>query len=519
MNWIGNLPWWVWILVALAAIAIRDIFFNRKHTITNNYPIVGHIRYMLEKFGPEIRQYFVANNREELPFNRSERAWIYSSSKKQNNYQGFGSDMDFYTPNYHFIKSDMMSYCPDENHINNKDPYFLPCAKVIGLSNKRKRPYRPRSIINISAMSYGSLSAPAITALNVGALKSGCFHNTGEGGYSYYHDKGADVVFQFGTGYFGVRTKDGNLSYDKLEKLAENNQSIRAIEIKLSQGAKPGKGGVLPASKISKEISEIRGVPMGQDVLSPSYHKAFKNVDELLSTIEKVAERTGLPVGVKAAIGKMEMWEELTDKMIETGSGPDFITIDGGEGGTGAAPPDFADHVALPFFYAFRDIYRLFQSKGLEERVVFIAAGKLGFPAVAINAIAMGVDLIYIAREAMMSIGCIQAQVCHNNTCPTGVATQKKWLTKGLHVPTKADRFANYANTFKQEVLQITQAAGYEHPCQFRGKDIALNLGDNMEVKDLSEIIGYNKTITPFEGTNAIVNCPHIGKQDEKATV
>ena len=309
MEWISSIAWWAWVLIFLGVVGIRDIFFNKKHTITSNFPIVGHIRYMLEKFGPEIRQYFVANNREELPFNRSERSWIYSSSKKQNNYQGFGSDMDFYAPNYHFIKSDMMSFRLDESHINFKEPSFLPGAKVMGQFNQRKRPFRPKSIINVSSMSFGSLSAPVISALNQGCLQSGSFHNTGEGGYSMYHDHGADVVFQFGTGYFGVRTKDDNLDYNKLEKLVESNPSIRAIEIKLSQGAKPGKGGVLPASKISKEISEIRGVPMGKDVLSPSYHKAFTNVPELLETIEKIGDKTGLPVGIKAAIGKTEMWE------------------------------------------------------------------------------------------------------------------------------------------------------------------------------------------------------------------
>jgi glutamate synthase domain-containing protein 2 len=507
------LPWWAWLLILLGLVAFRDIFLNRKHAITKNFPVVGHIRYFLEKFGPEIRQYFVANNREELPFNRSERSWIYASSKNQNNYQGFGSDMDFYAPNYHFIKPAMMSFEVDENHINFKDVDFIPCAKVIGAYNQRKRPFRPRSIVNISAMSYGSLSAAAISALNLGSLKSGCFHNTGEGGYSPYHDKGGDVVFQFGTGYFGVRTEDGNLSLDKLEKVVENNQSIRAIEIKLSQGAKPGKGGVLPAAKISKEISEIRGVPMGQDVLSPSFHKAFTNVPELMVLIEKIAERTGIPVGIKSAIGKMEMWEELTDIMVKTGKGPDFIAIDGGEGGTGAAPPDFADHVSLPFFYAFKAVYKLFQEKGLSARVVFIGAGKLGLPAHVVKAMAMGVDVVYIAREAMMAIGCIQAQVCHKNTCPTGVATQNKWLTKGLDVPLKSDRFASYAKVLRKEVLQITHAAGYEHPCQFQGTDISINLGDNMEIADLNTILGYDKEPSKFEGMNTFVNCPHIGKQ------
>ncbi len=514
-DYVIALPWWVWIVLFLAIVAIRDVFFNRKHAITKNYPVVGHIRYLFEKFGPEIRQYFVANNREELPFNRSERAWIYSSSKHQNNYQGFGSDMDFYAPNYHFIKPEMMSYRPQENHINIAEPDFVPCAKLMGGYNQRKRPFRPRSIVNISAMSFGSLSAAAIESLNKGAHQSGCFHNTGEGGYSPYHDCGGDVVFQFGTGYFGVRTEDGNLSLEKLEKVVESNPSIKAIEIKLSQGAKPGKGGVLPASKISREISEIRGVPMGKDVLSPSYHRAFGNVPELLELIEKIADQTGLPVGIKAAIGKTAMWEELTDLMVSSGRGPDFIAIDGGEGGTGAAPPDFADHVALPFFYAFKTIYHLFQQKGLCERVVFIGSGKLGMPAQVIKAMAMGADLIYVAREAMMSIGCIQAQVCHTNRCPAGVATQNRWLTRGIDVPLKSDRFASYAQTLRKELLQITHAAGYEHPCQFTSKDIALNLGDNMEVVDLEVALNYSKGEIPFEGMNRLRQCPHLGTQQD----
>jgi len=513
LAFIQSLPWWIWILFFLGIVAFRDMFLNRKHAITKNFPVVGHIRYFLEKFGPEIRQYFVANNREELPFNRSERSWIYASSKKQNNYQGFGSDMDFYAPNYHFIKPAMMSFKAEDKHINLREPDFIPSDKVMGAFNQRRRPFRPRSIVNVSAMSFGSLSAAAISALNQGSLKSGCFHNTGEGGYSPYHDLGGDCVFQFGTGYFGVRTADGNLSLDKLEKVAENNPSIRAIEIKLSQGAKPGKGGVLPAAKISKEISQIRGVPMGKDVLSPSFHKAFSNVTGLMELIEQAADRTGLPVGIKSAIGKMEMWEELTDIMVATGKGPDFIAIDGGEGGTGAAPPDFADHVSLPFFYAFKAIYKLFQQKGLTERVVFIGGGKLGLPAQVIKAMAMGVDIVYVAREAMMAIGCIQAQVCHQNTCPTGVATQNKWLTRGIDIPLKSDRFANYAKSLRKEILQITHAAGYEHPCQFRGTDIAVNLGDNMEIADLNIILGYEKDKSKFAGMNAFVDCPHIGKQ------
>lgn len=513
LDFLSTMSWWMWLIVFLVLVIIRDIFFNRRHTISHNFPVVGHIRYFLEKIGPEIRQYFIANNREELPFNRSERTWIYASAKKENNYQGFGSDQDFYAPNYHFIKPAMLALNIGTAHINVSHPDFAPCAKIMGEYNGRKRKYRPRSIVNISAMSFGSLSGPAVESLNKGAHLSGCFHNTGEGGYSPYHNTGADVVFQFGTAYFGVRDADGNFSLDNLEKLVENHPNIRAIEIKLSQGAKPGKGGVLPAAKISAEISKIRHVPMGFDVISPAYHSAFGDVKELLSLIEQIAERTGLPVGIKTAVGKMEMWHELMDLMLETNKGPDFIAIDGGEGGTGAAPPDFADHVSLPFFYAFRELYKLFQAKGLSSRIVFIGAGRLGLPAQVIKAFAMGADLVYIAREAMISIGCIQAQVCHNNTCPTGVATQNKWLTRGIDVPLKSERFANYATNLRKEVLAMAHAAGYEHPCQFKSEDIVLNLGDNAKVVDMSINLGYEKDVVPFDSMNYLYDCGFLGGQ------
>ena len=420
---VSKVPWWVWIGLVLVLVAIWDIFIQRRHTIKHNYPIVGHLRYWLESIGPEMRQYFVANNREELPFNRIERSWIYASAKKENNYEGFGTDRDIYAHQHIFIKNAMIGYQVPKDHPNAKDPYFLPCAKVIGAHNKRKKPYRPASVINISAMSFGSLSAAAVKAMNQGTAKCGAYHNTGEGGLSPYHKQGGDIVFHFGTGYFGVRSEEGGFSMEKMKKLVAENPCIKAIEIKLSQGAKPGKGGVLPGKKITREIADIRGVEVGKDVLSPSTHKAFSNVPQLLQFIESIAKETGLPVGIKGAIGKLEQWMELADLMKKTGRGPDFITVDGGEGGTGAAPPSFADHVSLPFVYGFAGLYKIFQQRGLTERIVFIGSGKLGFPAKAAMAFAMGVDCINVAREAMMSIGCIQAQVCHTNRCPAGIAT------------------------------------------------------------------------------------------------
>ena len=508
---LSGISWWVWILIVLLVVAIRDIFFQRAHTISHNFPIVGHLRYWLESIGPEMRQYFVANNREELPFNRIERSWIYASAKRENNYEGFGTDRDIYAHQHIFIKNRMMAYKIGGDHPNVKDKTFIPCAKVIGAYNKRKKPYRPASVINVSAMSFGSLSAAAIESLNVGVGKAGAYHNTGEGGLSPYHQKGGDVIFHFGTGYFGVRSDDGNFSMEKLISLVSDNPCIKAIEIKLSQGAKPGKGGVLPGAKITPEIAKIRGVEVGKDVLSPATHKAFDSVSELLQLIEDIAEQTGLPVGIKGAIGKLDQWEELADLMIKTGKGPDFITVDGGEGGTGAAPPSFADHVSLPWVYGFSSLYKMFVERNLTHRIVFIGSGRLGFPAKAAMAFAMGVDVINVAREAMMSIGCIQAQVCHTNRCPSGVATQSKWLQSGIHVPLKSDRLAQYFKTFRKELLEITHAAGYEHPCQFTMDDVQVNVDDDFLHSDLKSTYGYEKAKVTFNGMQELQDCTFLG--------
>ncbi len=510
LDFLKAVPWWAWILLVLLIIALRDIF-QKKHTIKHNFPIIGNLRYIFESIGPEMRQYFVANNREELPFNRIERGWVYASSKKENNYEGFGTDRDIYAHHHIFVNNAMMPFALQEGHPNKSDKTFLPCAKIMGEYNNRRKPYRPASVINVSAMSFGSLSAKAVESLNKGVKISNAFHNTGEGGLSPYHSYGGDVVFHFGTGYFGVRNPDGTFSMEKLKELVDSNPFIKAIEIKLSQGAKPGKGGVLPGAKITAEIARIRGVEIGKDVLSPPNHSAFSNVRELHQFIEDIAEETGLPVGIKAAIGKLDEWEELAELMVSTGKGPDFIAVDGGEGGTGAAPPSFADHVSLPWVYGFSDVYRIFQQKRLTDRIVFIGSGKLGFPAKAAMAFAMGADCINVAREAMMSIGCIQAQICHTNRCPTGVATQKKWLQHGINIPLKSERLAQYFRTFRKEFLEITHAAGYEHPCEFKMLDIEVNVDDHNISKDLDKTYNYEKDAVTFNGMQSLMDCQYLG--------
>ncbi len=516
LDFFAELPWWGYVIIFFILLFLKDIF-NREHTIKHNFPIVGHLRYLLESIGPELRQYIVANNREELPFNRRQRSWIYASAKSQNNYQGFGTDQDQHMPGFVFINPAMIPYSVPEGHPNRDDPAFCPCAKVMG-AGRRRRPYRPASVINISAMSYGSLSARAVTSMNQGALKANCYHNTGEGGLSPYHSHGADVVFHFGTGYFGVRDDQGNFSMPKLKQLVEENPFIRAIEVKLSQGAKPGKGGVLPGKKITQEIADIRGVPVGKDVLSPASHSAFSNIPEMVDFIEDIADNTGLPVGIKSAVGKMDMWQELAEIIKSTGRGPDFITIDGGEGGTGAAPPSFADHVSLPFTYAFTTVYRLMLEHDLTDNMVFCASGKLGLPANALMAFAMGADVINVAREAMIAIGCIQAQICHTNRCPSGVATQNRWLQSGIHIPDKTDRFYTYAKTLRKEMLEITHSSGYQHPCQFTMDDVDLSMGDNNYTKTLKEAYDYHKKKVPFENMASLMACRHLGGSYKNTT-
>jgi len=386
------------VAVLILLVFIRDMLQTR-HAIIRNFPVIGHIRYMLETIGPEIRQYFVANDKEERPFNRDERRWIYASSKGQNSTFGFGTTEQIYEIGYPVIKHSTFPFPDSKAKYPGDDPTAIPGLKVIGERHGRARCYRPSSIINISAMSFGSLGEKAISALNVGAREANCIHNTGEGGISPYHCLGGDLMWQLGTGYFGAR-KDGLFSLDVLAGQVEKHPQVRCIEIKLSQGAKPGKGGILPGSKVTAEIARIRGIPEGKDCYSPNAHSEFDTVDEMIDFIEMLAGRTGLPIGIKSAIGQIDFWYELAERMRDRREGPDFITIDGAEGGTGAAPLTFSDHVALPFKVGFKRVYQVFQQAELSKEITWIGSVKLGFPDRTMVAMAMGVDLIGIARWA-----------------------------------------------------------------------------------------------------------------------
>ena len=488
----------------LIIVFLHDIF-QKKHAIIRNFPIIGHFRYLIEMVGPELRQYIVANDKEEMPFNRCERSWIYATAKKQQNTFGFGTTEQIYEAGYPIIKHSAFPVSEKSLKYYSDDKTLIPCSKLIGKSHKRLKPYRPNSIVNISAMSFGSLGKNAISALNKGAQIACCYHNTGEGGLSPYHQNGADIVWQIGTGYFGCRDKKGNFSIDSFLNTINNNKCIKMIEIKLSQGAKPGKGGILPKEKVTKEIAKARGVEIGKACISPNNHSTFSNIDEMIKFIENLANISGLPVGIKSAIGEDAFWVELSQKMKSRNMGPDFITIDGGEGGTGAAPLTFSDHVSLPFKIGFERIYTIFQNQELINDVVFIGSGKLGFPDRAVTAFAMGCDMINVAREAMLSIGCIQSLKCHTDHCPTGVATQNKYLQRGLNINHKSIRFSEYIRGLRKELLQLCHACGYTHPCQFTGKDVEVSVGIN-KFDDLDQIFNYNKTPVDYKSMKDLFN-------------
>ncbi len=480
---------WAAPVAALGAVAAHDLL-QRKHAILRNFPLVGHARFWLEAVGPELRQYIVASNDEERPFSRDQRRWVYASAKLENNYFGFGSDNDLEHSSGNMIVHHKTFGSAYPTHGRVGQEARLPAAKVLGGARGRRHAFRPASVVNISGMSYGSLSGNAIEAINRGAAAAGCLHNTGEGAVSRYHrNGGGDLIFQIGTAYFGCRDEEGRFSLPRLQELVAS-APIRAIEVKLSQGAKPGLGGVLPAPKVSREISETRGVPMGVDCLSPSRHAEFHDVDSMLDFVEMIAEETGLPVGIKSAVGDMEFWRDLATQMESRERGVDFISVDGGEGGTGASPLIFTDAVSLPFRIGFSRVYREFASRGLHEDVVFIGAGKLGLPDNAVVAFALGADMVSVAREAMLAAGCIQAQKCHTGECPTGVATQNAWLEHGLDPVLKGERVANYLRTVRRDLLKVAETCGVEHPALIGPRDLEV-LDHLTDGRMLDEVYGY----------------------------
>lgn len=428
-----------------------------EQTIRRNYPVVGRFRYFFEHLGEFFRQYFFAMDREELPFNRAERSWAYRAAKKVDTTIAFGSTRPL---NQQGDPIFMNSPFPtlDEDAI-------MPSPITIG-ENSAREPYTTSSLVNISGMSYGALSKPAVKALAKGAKKAGIWMNTGEGGLSPYHlEGGCDIVYQIGTAKYGVRTEEGLLSDEKLQKVASHSQ-VKMFEIKMSQGAKPGKGGILPGRKVTKDIAEIRGIPVGQDSMSPNGHPDIRSVDDLLDMIQRVREVTGKPTGFKMVVGDLNFVKELCEKIHARGvsSAPDFMTIDSADGGTGAAPQPLMDYVGMHLQESLPRVIDLLVSYGLRDRVKVIASGKLMIPGKVAWALAAGADFVASARGFMFALGCIQALQCNKNTCPTGITTHKKDLQRGLVPKEKAERVNNFARKIVYGVGLIAHSCGVKEP-------------------------------------------------------
>jgi len=446
-------------ILLLVAMYIVDKL-QTKSAIRRNFPVIGRFRYFFEDLGEYFRQYFFAMDREEMPFNRAQRSWVYRASKDLDNTVAFGSTRDlrpvgtivFVNCAYPVLEQDIAE----------------PSALEIG--PYCREPFVTDSIVNVSAMSYGAISKPAVQALSKGSAKAGNWMNTGEGGLSPYHlEGGCDVVFQMGTAKYGVRNDDGSVNDDKLREVAAHEQ-VKMIEIKLSQGAKPGKGGILPGEKVTEAIAKIRGIPVGEDSISPNRHPEIDSADDLLDMINHVRDVSGLPTGFKCVIGAYGWLDEFLALVVRRGieSAPDFITVDSGDGGTGAAPMSLMDSVGLPIRESLPLVVDLVCKHGLKGRIRIIASGKLVTPAEAAMALCFGADFINTARGFMFSLGCIQALQCNKNTCPTGITTHDKHLQRGLVVRDKAERVYQYSKNMDKEIGIIAHSCGVREPRQLK---------------------------------------------------
>ncbi|WP_406827929.1 FMN-binding glutamate synthase family protein [Microbulbifer sp. ARAS458-1] len=432
-----------------------------KQAIRRNFPVLGRFRYQFEHLGEFFRQYFFALDREEMPFNRAQRSWVYRAAKNVDSTLAFGSTRPLNQPgDIVFLNHPFPTLAKDA----------VPAREVTLGEGVARRPYTTRSIFNISGMSFGALSVPAVTALSKGAAKAGIWLNTGEGGLSSHHlAGGCDIVFQIGTAKYGVRDAEGNLSDAKLREVAGHEQ-VKMFELKLSQGAKPGKGGILPGVKVTPEIAHVRGIPVGEDSISPNGHPEIKDVEGLLDMLNHIREVTGKPTGFKCVIGNSDWLHELCEAILRRGaeSAPDFITIDSADGGSGAAPQSLMDYMGLPLNRSLPLVVDLIAEYGLRDRIKIICAGKLLTPSMVAWALAMGADFVNCARGFMFALGCIQAMQCNKNTCPTGVTTHNPDLQQGLDPMDKAERVYHYAHNMEYEVGTIAHSCGVPEPRQLR---------------------------------------------------
>ena len=475
-----RMPGWWWGVAVFGALAVLGTvdLLQARSTLRRNYPILAHFRYGLESIGPELRQYFFESDLAEVPFSRQQRALVYQRAKRLNDVRPFGTQQNVYGVDYEWI-----------NHSMAPAAIASPDFRIV-IGASAAQPYSA-SVFNISAMSFGSLSAAAIRALNAGAKQGGFYHDTGEGSISPYHrEAGGDLVWEIGSGYFGCRNDDGSFSEERFTVNARDPQ-VKMIEVKLSQGAKPGHGGVLPAPKVSAEISVTRGVPMGQDCVSPARHSAFATPLELLQFVARLRELSGgKPTGFKLAIGHPWEWFGITKAMQESNILPDFIVVDGAEGGTGAAPAEFIDHVGVPMHEALMLVHNTLVGLDLRDRIRIGAAGKIVSAFDLARTLAMGADWCNAARGFMFALGCIQSMSCHTDRCPTGIATQdpKRW--RKLDVPDKAGRVAEFHANTLHAFRDLLCAAGLEHPDQL-GPEHILRRVSPTEVRSLAALYRF----------------------------
>jgi len=476
---------WEWgfaIAAVLAVVGTIDLL-QHKSTLRRNYPILAHFRYGLESIGPEMRQYFIQSDTAEVPFSRLQRALVYQRSKAVRDTRPFGTLIDVYGTDYEWI-----------NH--SLTPTNIPTSDFrVDIGVQCLKPYSA-SVLNISAMSWGALSAAAIRALNEGARRGHFYHDTGEGSLSPYHlENGGDIVWEIGSGYFGCRDAEGHFDPEKF-KIGAAHEQVRMIEIKLSQGAKPGHGGVLPAAKVTEEIARVRGVLPGVDCISPAQHTAFTTPIELLQFVQRLRDLSGgKPTGFKLAIGHPWEWFGIAKAMHETQLWPDFIVVDGAEGGTGAAPAEFVDHVGVPMHEALMLVHNTLVGLELREHIAIGAAGKVVSAFDIARTMAMGADWCNAGRGFMFALGCIQSLSCHTDRCPTGVATQDPARWKTMDVPDKATRVHQFHDNTLHALRELLCAAGLEHPRQL-GPEHILRRVSPTEVRSLAAIYRF---LTPGE--------------------
>ncbi|KTC84826.1 FMN-binding glutamate synthase family protein [Legionella brunensis] len=481
------------LIVGLITLLISVYLWDRRqkeHAVLRNFPVLGHFRYFLEYLGEFFRQYFFANDREEMPFNRAERSWVYRAAKNVDTTIGFGSTRPLHDiGTVYFVSAPFPPLATDQATI-----------RPVTIGPYCRQPYTSTHIFNISAMSYGAISKPAIEALARGAKKAGCWLNTGEGGVSPYHlESGCDVIAQIGTAKYGFRDAEGHLSDNRLKELAAID-NIKMFEIKLSQGAKPGKGGLLPAVKVTEEVAKIRGILPHVDSISPNRHIDISNEEELLDIIEHVREITGKPVGCKFVLGSYEWVHDLCKAIHKRGIkfAPDFITLDSADGGTGASPQGLMDYMGIPIQESLPTLVDILVMYNLRDRIKVIASGKLITPSGVAWALCAGADFINSARGFMFALGCIQSMQCHKNTCPTGIATHNARLQRGLVVSDKAERVYHYANNMAHEVAVICHSCGVEEPRQLQRKHARIVREDGFSVS-LEEIFPNKKPLPEYE--------------------